>query len=426
MKDKLVQFGKAVWAAMSRHTLLKLSSFVFAIMLWSYVISSSPSITRTKTIGNLTGYVSGQATLEVYGLALLTDATAALSDISVELEVPQASYKQATADNVQVSLDISSVRTAGTQEVALKASSTYGKVVRIYPSSLTLTFETLDSRSVPTKVLLSGTEDAAYWYNTARYNPQQITVTGATSLVQSVASATVICDVSERKESFSAALTFTLMDETGAEIAQTMLNKSASSITVGVDIYPTKELEVSTATDDVLDGQVAQGYQIESISIQPETITVAAEQELLDAIDKLVITPIPIELPSQSFTKRATIAALSDFKYISSEQVYVTVQIAEETTSAWIEDVYINFPGYDKDKYLLTWQRNTLSVHVTGPRSKVEALMADGLTATTDLSGLAEGTHLVQIQIDDGSYPDVVFEPEITEVEVTLMAKETE
>ncbi len=426
MRNKLKQLGKSVWAAMSRHMLLKLLSFVFAIMLWSYVISSSPSITRTRTISDLTGYVSGQATLEIYKLALLTDPTAALSDISVQVEVPQASYSQVTADNVQVTLDISSVRTAGPQQVALKATSTYGKVVSIFPSSLTLTFETLDSRSVPVQVQRTGEAEAGYWYNTSLVNPQQITVTGATSLVQNISHATVVCDVSSRTAYFMTAQRFALIDGTGAEIPQTMLNTSASSINVGVDIYPTKEIEISTTTDDVLDGQVADGYQVESISIQPETVTVAADQEILDGLDKLVISPIAIDSPSQSFTKRATISGLTDFKYISQEQVYVTVQIAEETMSAWIEDVYINFPGYDKDQYLLTWQRNTISVHVTGPRSKVQALMDSGLTATADLSGLGEGTHAVPVEIDDESYPEIVFEPEIDEVEVVLTAKDAE
>lgn len=426
MLDKLNKLWKHVWAAMSRHTLLKLLSFVFAIMLWSYVISSSPSITRNKTIGGLTGYVSGQATLEIYKLALLTDPTDALSDISVEVEVSQSSYAQVTSDNVQVTLDISSVRTAGTQEVSLKATSSYGKVVSIYPSTLTLTFEALDSRSVPAQVQRTNEAETGYWYNTTLVNPQQITVTGATSLIQNISHATVICDVGGRTAYFMTAQRFALIDSAGAEIPQTMLNTSASSINVGVDIYPTKELEISTATDDVLVGQVADGYQIESITIQPETVTVAADQELLDGIDKLVISPIAIDSPSQSFTKRATISGLTDFKYISSEQVYVTVQIAEETTSAWIEDVYINFPGYNKDQYILTWQRNTIAVHVTGPRSKVEDLMEKGLTATADLSGLGEGAHTVPIEIDDDNYPDIVFEPEVSEVEVTLTTKPAE
>ena len=52
---------------------LKLLSLLLAILLWNYVISSDTSITRPKTIYNVTGYLNGQSTLNGYGLALLDD-----------------------------------------------------------------------------------------------------------------------------------------------------------------------------------------------------------------------------------------------------------------------------------------------------------------------------------------------------------------
>ena len=75
MKDKFRSLLKSLWGVLSRNVALKLLSILFAIMVWSYVISTNPSITRTKTIDGITGYVTGQATLEVYDLALLTDPT---------------------------------------------------------------------------------------------------------------------------------------------------------------------------------------------------------------------------------------------------------------------------------------------------------------------------------------------------------------
>ena len=259
MKDKFRSLLKSLWGVLSRNVALKLLSILFAIMVWSYVISTNPSITRTKTIDGITGYVTGQATLEVYDLALLTDPTQELSDVTVTVQVPQSSLSLATSDNIQVTLDISSVRTAGTQEVPLKATSSYGKVVSVYPASLNLTFEALDSRSVPVNVQMNGAEDG-YWYNVSRMNPQQITISGATSLVQSLSSAMVTADMSGRTASFSTSSAIELMDSSGNPISTSMLNRSATSVSLGVDVYPTKELEVSTATDDVLLGQVAPGY----------------------------------------------------------------------------------------------------------------------------------------------------------------------
>lgn len=418
MNDKLKALGMAIWRVVSRNVALKVFSALLALMLWSYVISSNTSITRTKSFAGLQGYVSGQVSLEVYDLAMVSDPTEALSNVTVEIEVPQASYASATNENIQVTLDVSSVRTAGAQEVPLKATTTYGKVTRIYPASITLTFEALDSRSIPVNVEMDGLEDG-YWYNCARVNPSQITISGATSLVQDISSVVVHADMSGRYSSFNTSCTIELMDGDGNIIPSSLLNRSASSVSISMEIYPTKELEVSTATDDILLGQVADGYIIESITVQPRTVTVAADEELLDSLDKLVIDPIEIDSPSQSFTRRASISGLSDFKYISSEQVYVNVQIAEETISDWIEDVELTFIGLS-DGLVVSDGRGRVAVHVTGPRSGVEVLSPENLTVTVDLSGLEAGNYELSVNVETENHPAIVFEVDPASVLVTL------
>ena len=53
MKDKFRSLLKSLWGVLSRNVALKLLSILFAIMVWSYVISTNPSITRTKTIDGI-------------------------------------------------------------------------------------------------------------------------------------------------------------------------------------------------------------------------------------------------------------------------------------------------------------------------------------------------------------------------------------
>jgi len=418
MKAKVLNILGAVWKILSRNVGLKLLSVLFALMLWSYVISSNTSITRTKTHTGLQGYVTGQVSLEVYDLALVTDPTSVLSNVTVDVEVPQVNYAASTADNVQVTLDLSSVRSAGTQEVPVKATSAYGKVSRVYPASVTLTFEPLDSRSIPVNVQMTGTDDN-YWYNVARVNPSQLTISGATSIVQDVSSVVVNADMTGREASFSTSCSIELRDSEGNVIPGSLLNRSSSSVSVAMEVYPTKELEVSTSTDDILVGQVAEGYIIEAITVQPRTITVAAEQELLDSLDNLIIEPIEIDSTSQSFTRRASISGLSDFRYISSEQVYVNVQIAEETISDWVEDVAITFIGL-ADGLEIAEGRGTVAVHVTGPRSKIETISSENLSVIVDLSGLTEGSYELPVEPDTDNYPTVVFETDPANVQVTL------
>ena len=409
-----------VWKLFSHNMGLKVLSLLVAVLLWNFVVTSNTSITRTKTISGLSGLINGQSVLSAtYGLSLLDDPTEELNDISVTVEVPLSEYAYASADNVQVTLDLSSVRTAGTQEVPLKATTSYGRVVRILPDKLTLTFESSDSRTIPVNVQIVGQPEDDRWYNVNRSNPSTLTIRGASSAVQSIASAYVYVDVTGRDANFMTAERYVLLDSTGNEISQSMLDRSSTSISVSVDVYPAKEIPISTEIANVVTGKPAEGYVVESVTIQPESLVVAADQDLLDSISELHIEPISVEGLSQSFAARAKVSSLSSFKSISAEEVYVNVTIAEETIGAWVENVNVSF--INKGEGLnLSRKSGTVRVYVTGPRSEIEALQANGFVATVDLSGLQEGTYSLAMSFPVDTYPDVTFTPEQSEIEITL------
>lgn len=406
-----------LWELLSRNVWLKLLSLLLAILLWNYVISSNTSITRTKTLNGLTGYVTGQTTLTANRLALLEDPTDALSSITVTVDAPQAYYARLSGENVQVSLDLSSVRTAGIQEVPLRAVSSYGRVTEIIPESLTLTFEALDSRSIPINSVLSGDMQEDYWYNITRMNPSNLTVSGAGSVVRNIGSATVYMDITGHDSPFTQAQPYVLLDSMGEEISAEMLNISSSSVSVSVDIYPTKDLPVSTDLANVVTGQPAEGYVVQSVTMQPETITVAADSELLAGLTDLMIQPVSVDGMSQSFTVRAAIAPLSGVKNLSSEQVYVNVNISEASIGGRIDDVSVLVSGKGEG---LSVEYNTMSVYVTGPRSVVEQLQKDGVFVSVDLTGLKAGTYEIEPVFDNERFPNITFQPEHEKMMVTL------
>ena len=424
MKDKILtllkRFFKAIWGSLSHNLGLKLLSLLLAILLWSYVVSSNPSITRTKDINGLTAYLTNESTLNANRLALSEDPSEELENISVRLEVPQSSYALASAENVQVTLDLSSVRSAGTQEVALSATTSYGRVLKILPESVTLDFEAYDSRSVPVNAAVTGDQDENTWYNINRLNPEELVISGPSSVVQTIASAYVYVDVTDRDTSYVTAARFSLLNYNGEEIPQTLLSSSSSSVTVGVDVYPTKELPISTDIEDVVQGTPAEGYEVTSVTIQPEAVTVAADQELLDNLTELLIQPVDVSGLSQTFSQRTRIATLTDFRDISTEQVYVTVNIEEVQQSAWAEVnlTFINIP----DDMSCTFTSADFRVLVTGPTSRVQALVESGVEAVVDVSGLSAGEYTLPITVDAELYPGLTLEFEPANVEVHLDA----
>lgn len=424
MKDKILtllkRFFRAIWGSLSHNLGLKLLSLLLAILLWSYVVSSNPSITRTKDINGLTAYLTNESTLNANRLALSEDPSEALENISVRLEVPQSSYALASAENVQITLDLSSVRSAGTQEVPLSATTTYGRVLKILPESVTLEFEAYDSRSVPVNASVTGEQMENTWYNINRLNPEELVISGPSSVVQTIASAYVYVDVTGRDTSYVTAARFALLDYNGEEVPQTLLSSSSSSVTVGVDVYPTKELPISTDIEDVVQGTPAEGYEVTSVTIQPEAVTVAADQELLDNLTELLIQPVDVSGLSQTFSQRTRIATLTDFQDISTEQVYVTVAIEEIQQSAWAEVnlTFVNIP----DDMSCTFTSADFRALITGPASRVQALVESGVEAVVDVSGLSAGEYTLPITVDAELYPGLTLEFEPADVEVHLDA----
>ena len=423
-RRRAARFLRAVWGLLSHNIGLKLLSLLMAVLLWNYVITSNTSITRAKTLTGLTGYVSGRATLGTNGLALLKDPTEELANISVTVEAPQAYYARISGENVQVSLDLSNVRAAGTQEVPLRASTSYGRVTDISPDSLSLTFEAQDSRSVPINASLTGELHPDYWYNITRINPSSLSVSGAASVVRSIGSAAVAVDVTGNDAPFTQAQPYVLLETgTGEEIAQQMLSRSSTSVSVSVDVYPTKDLPVSTDLANVVAGQPAEGYVVQSVTVQPEMVTVAADDELLEGLTELMIEPVDVEGMSQSFMARAAISQLSGLKNLSSEQVYVNVVIAEASISSWIDDVGVQVTGKAEG---LSVEYSKLRVYVTGPRSEVEKLQEQGIFVSLDLSGKGAGVYEIKPAFDSERYPDLVFQPERDTMTVTLAEVGTE
>lgn len=431
MKNKLVRLREKLFASsfykrlprplkwivgsLSNNLGYKLLSLLLAILLWNYVIATNSSITRNKTIFSLTGTVSGLSTLSENKLALSESPEDALSGITVTVEAPQADYSRVSSDNVQVALDLSSVRAAGTQEVPLRATSSYGRVRSISPAALTLTFENLDSRNVAVNSVIEGERDG-YWYNVSRSNPSMLTISGAASVVQSVTSARVVADVSGMTDSTITARPYVLLDAAGNEIPQDMLNCSTSSISVSVDIYPCRDIPVSTDRQSVITGAPAAGFEVQSVTIQPQSIQVAADQELLDSLDQLVIEPVSVAGATQSFSAKSTVTQLSDFKNVSSEQVYVNVSIAEETVTEYVDNVKVIFTGKAEN---LIASYDQLGVEVTGPRSAVEKLAEDGVTVSVDLTGLDEGYYILSPRIDEQAYEGFTIMSEAASVTLT-------
>ena len=407
------------WGVLAHNLGWKIVSIVCAMFLWSYIISVDSSITSIKTLANVEISTSGLTILQSRDLALLTDVSA-LDPVHVRVEASQSYYSRVTNDTVRAELDLSQITKAGVQQVDLIGVTTYGKVVQVTPSSVEVTIESRGSRYVPVNVEFTGDVKSNLWYNITRTNPAQVLVSGPSSLLQSVASARVQIDVTGQTASYDRSAPLTLLDEQGNEIGSA-LTASPSFIMMSIDVYPKAQLSVNHNVDTATVGTLPEGYEITGVDVQPETVTVAGEQSLLDELDELSFVPISVDGRTSSFTAISTINALRDMRYISSEQVTVTVYIAESTLTDSFQSLPISVRGKAAER-TVTLSVDKADVRLSGPYSLVNKLEEGDVNVYVDVTGLEKGQYElpVSVAIDGGDVSNLTIETDPTVVTVTI------
>lgn len=407
------------WGVLAHNLGWKIVSIVCAMFLWSYIISVDSSITSIKTLANVEISTSGLTILQSRDLALLTDVSA-LDPVHVRVEASQSYYSRVTNDTVRAELDLSQITKAGVQQVDLIGVTAYGKVVQVTPSSVEVTIESRGSRYVPVNVEFTGDVKSNLWYNITRTNPAQVLVSGPSSLLQSVASARVQIDVTGQTASYDRSAPLTLLDEQGNEIGSA-LTASPSFIMMSIDVYPKAQLSVNHNVDTATVGTLPEGYEITGVDVQPETVTVAGEQSLLDELDELSFVPISVDGRTSSFTAISTINALRDMRYISSEQVTVTVYIAESTLTDSFQSLPISVRGKAAER-TVTLSVDKADVRLSGPYSLVNKLEEGDVNVYVDVTGLEKGQYElpVSVAIDGGDVSNLTIETDPTVVTVTI------
>ena len=403
---------------------LKVFSLVLAVALWCFVLTNDTTITRERTLTNLYVNVANQSTMDSRELAVTEALSEVLPQVRVSVEVTQSDYYRVTSNNVRVELDLSRIRETGEQVVPLTASSVYGTVTGIYPDSVKLNVDELEQRNVQVEVKLHGNYSRDRWYSAPVSNPSIITVTGPASQVKKVSSARAIMDLAgdDTIGTVTRAVSFTLLDKNQRPVEYPTLTTSTSSVITSVESYPMADIPVETDIAKMITGSVPTGYQLDYVEVQPAEIAVAGTQHFLDSLNTVQIYSINVNNMRETTTKTTRVNRQSDMRYLSTEEVLVTIHISERERTRKFDQLTVTPLGTTAVPGLASRQTgNThFEVTVTGPYTQVAALERDDIKLFADISDLSVGQYDLPIQweIEGGDDLTVSVEPQTVRVTI--------
>lgn len=320
---------------------VKLLAVLISLTLWAGLISQDNTLTRDKTWQNVSVSISGADTLKRNGFIVTSDLEEMLSNVTVSAAVPQKQYDAAETSAYNLRVDLTRINGTCEQELRIlsTASSTYGKVVSTVPSTVTVQVEEYFVRQrIPVQVDVTGDYKNGWygdWYMPSpSVDPVLVAVNGPRDIVNTIsrAKATLNPENIEWAEgTMQTTSEIRLYNRSGEEVSSPLINITTESVIIDTvlvecSILPAKSFNIRNLIET--QGMVKDGYRVSSVKVSPETIRVAARNEVLEQMDDIAMDRnINLQDLSETTVFQLKVQKPSEDAVLSNETVTVTVEV---------------------------------------------------------------------------------------------------
>lgn len=413
---------------------LLLASFIVAILSWAALVASDGTLTRQKVFSNVPVSVTGESTLKSRGYIVMDDLDELLSGVKLTVEVAQSNYSRVTGTSYNPHFDLSKITGMGENELKVSFSSQlYGPVIDCEPESVTVNVDRYMTRRVPVVLEIKGEAPQGVYLDIYKTDPAMLSVSGPQTMVTKVARASAKLDLSSlsaERMSDRSALKIQLQDAEGNLIVSDKIEVTnqtviTDAVVVDTELVPAKY--VPLLLDDFVTGKPAEGYELLGVKCAEPELMVAADQEVLDAIEFLTTeTPLDITGAEGDVNGYVRLKKPAGLENTLPTDVAVTVEIGEKTVERTLRAVEVEIDGLDKSMKA-SLSADKLTLQLTGPFGYLKQLTREELRLFVNVDGLKPGKHLLPVQIYlnnaeelDEQLSCALSEPEIT---VTIMEK---
>ncbi len=317
---------------------LKLLCLLFAVILWGMLIGQDTTLMREKVFTDVSISVQNASTMQRNNNLIVTGGLDELPLLRIKVNVPQKNYATATAANYNVQINLADIKKTGWVPVDIKTTSTsnYGQVLEMSETTVTLFVEEYVSRArIPINIHQTGSVPEGYYIHSLEPDPMQVTIKGPKSLVDRVNYCGVSHDLSllpQQAGTLRVPCSFKLYDGLDQEIDTSNItvlygDLVLDSIIVEQALYPLYTIPFNEI--GLITGHVADGYQIVSVKIEPQTLQVAMDAFYsFDYSTAYLEGTVDVTGATESLTRTINVSGVPNSKYISTNTVHVTVEIA--------------------------------------------------------------------------------------------------
>ena len=416
MKQK--KTWKDFWEFIRRTNIhLMVISFIFAFMIWCYVIAGTNPI-RGKDVTNVPLSLVNTEELTAKGLTVAGDASDLPGFVDVRIEANVESHK-----NLRATVNLAEINNKGDVTLNIAVTSTMSGVAvkGVTPARVTLKIDNLIHREVPVTAELTGEAPRGYHVSDPELSRHTVTLTGAEETISRVTRAVCEIPVDNLTANTRASYLLKLYDENNTEVHLSKNQKELPSVIADLKVLPTKFVFISK--DDVIAAvtNVKPGYEITDVVIEPNMVEIAAEQSVLNSILSLRTQTINAEEADKSVMLDAELQIPDNIKYCDRSSVDVLVQINEIQGEKTFKNHEIRINNLEDGLKAKFEKQKYTDIMLSGGKSAVDSITAAGVHVYVDMAGITSpGRYTRKVQVEEiAGITDISLIPETVTVIVT-------
>lgn len=423
-KYAALEFIKNVF---TRNIAIKVVAFVFAMLLWGYVLTDQKPY-RMKTVPEVATSFDGEAELLSQGFCVRGDRAEILQKVSVQVRAQITNLSSLSADTVYASISLRNISEARTYDLPVTASvqSGLGVVQQVTPNKVTVEIDSLVTKTIPVTTSFVGEMPEGYYADMdALTTTTRLDVSGAKTDISQIVRAECAVDLTDRTSTIYSTFGVVFFDRDGEKLSSDIVVGTIPTSTVRLPIYPMRYVPVDVMGALVGADNLAANHELVSAVATPASVRIIGDVSVIDAVENIALEPIPVNGMSAPTTVEADIVAPEGVRVLDTAPISVLVEVRETQSTQTFEQLPIIVEGLGVG-YEAALSTETVDLTIEGRISIASRVKRSNITILVDVTGLAPGVYTLPVDPfvrDEDSTLELSTKLSVDTVQVTITGR---
>lgn len=378
---------------------LKILAVIFASVLWLVVVNiDDPNTTRTFSASVFienSDYLSG---LGKYYEVINNSNT-----VTFKVSGKRSYLERMSNADFRAVADLETIENLERVPIEIMVQRYSGSVTVINKTYyLELEVEDLISKPFMITVQTDGEVAERHALGETSASPTLLRVSGPASVVNTIDKAVATVDVEGMSQDVTDSVIPVLYDKEGNEVDTKELSYNIQNVMVSMQILDTKDVTLNFQTT----GTLPDGYEYVGIEYKPQTVSVKGTAAVLNTVNSITVPREVLNLTDATgdIEKDVDISSYlpEGVSLVNSKDAKISVVVKVEkherrkfempTANITVS----NLPG----RYDVKFSQETVKVEIEGLALELDVLDEKELTGSIDVSGMTEGEHTVNLDLN--------------------------